>query len=577
MKQMVAQMRFLFNRKQKRQILGLFVYMLVSSILEVMGVSFVVPLMTAILRPEFVEQNAWIASFCRVAGIPGHKAFVLWCIVLLIGIYIMKNLFLFWQNKKQSYFLMDCNYEMQMRLVDLYLNRSYEFYLTENTNNIVQILCSDLGRTFDLLGSALRMLTEIVISWFVIVAILLINPQMTLCAVLTLGIVMFIVYRWIKPRVNMLGREGVERFIARNSWIMQGLRGIKEVKSLHSEEYMLGEISRQAQAIRRVDKKRAVLGSVPRLLIETACVCTLLAYLAIMLLFDADSDTLIPAMGAFAMAAIRLMPAANRIVAALSNISYNRHSLERVVDALQQGEANREGDYGVLPIRNTGSEGEEQAAICVRDLSYSYPGSQKKVLDNVSMTIPVGGMTCIIGESGAGKTTLVDLILGLLRCQEGEIYIRQKGRAGACRIGYIPQASFMLDDTIRANIAFGIPARFTDEEKIWDCLQRAELEPFVRSLPEQLDTKIGEQGIRLSGGQRQRLGIARALYRECEIMILDEPTAALDQKTESMVLESITKLRGQKTFIIVAHNPTTIAACETIYEVADGQVRLYKG
>lgn len=303
----------------------------------------------------------------------------------------------------------------------------------------------------------------------------------------------------------------------------------------------------------------------------------MLSLIAIEILMGREIETLVPTLGAFAMAAVKLMPSANRIVGAISSISYSMPAVDKLIehlDALAEFEKNGI-TYDSAKKADVDLVIDERVEL--RNITYHYPNTEKNVLEDASMVIPVGKSVGIVGTSGAGKTTAVDIMLGLLRPQVGNVLVDDVDvmndyQGWMSHIGYIPQMIFMLDSSIRANVAFGVKPEEIDDEQVWHCLEEAQLAEFVRGLPEGLDTMIGERGVRISGGQRQRVGIARALYENPDLLLFDEATSALDNETEAAIMESINSLHGKKTMVIIAHRLQTIEGCDIVYRVKDGKI-----
>ena len=305
---------------------------------------------------------------------------------------------------------------------------------------------------------------------------------------------------------------------------------------------------------------------------ETVSVCALLLIVIIKIINGADMTHFVPVLSVFAVAVFRMLPSFNRLATYVSQIMFNKASVEAIYNDLKEFETEEEFaiEENVRAIPFT-------KEICLKDVSFRYPDAEEDVVSNVELVIPKGKSVAFIGASGAGKTTLADIILGVLSAQNGEIVvdgqpINAMSREWHKKVGYIPQTIFLMDDTIRNNIAFGIETSKIDEKQLEEAIAGAQLKEFIDSLPEGLDTEIGESGVRLSGGQRQRIGIARALYFNPEILVLDEATSALDNDTESAVMEAIDNLAGTKTLLIIAHRLTTIKNCDIVYEIKDKKV-----
>ena len=308
-------------------------------------------------------------------------------------------------------------------------------------------------------------------------------------------------------------------------------------------------------------------------------VCSTLAFIAFMIYKGKEIETLLPTLGAFAMAAMKLMPSANRIVAAINQVVFQEPSLNKLIVDIEMFEKdeieyNKYRKQDKCEIENKLSFNNK---IELRKITYNYQNSDRLILDDADMVIPIGKSIGIVGASGAGKTTVVDILLGVLLAKKGEILadginVMNHYSEWLSHIGYIPQSIFMLDDDIKSNVAFGVSKEEQNEERVWKALREAQLEEFVRNLPEGINTQIGERGMRLSGGQRQRIGIARALYNDPDLMVFDEATSALDNETEAAVMDSINSLHGKKTMIIIAHRLQTIANCDIVYKVENGKI-----
>ena len=351
------------------------------------------------------------------------------------------------------------------------------------------------------------------------------------------------------------------------------MNGIKETKVLNKEHYFASQFEISAGRLNQIQQMQQTFSNVPRLSIETVMIVGILAMLGIFLGSGSESGTgsMIGQVGVLAMVAVRIMPSANRVVSCLNNISYYEPAFLDVEDIIQHAhtlekEKHYENEENAEPIRFT-------KEVKLEDITYHYPGKEDvDILKNASLIIPKGKSIGLVGPSGAGKSTTVDLILGLLAPQAGKITvdgedIRNNLSGWYKDIGYVPQLMYMLDDTIRRNVAYGVPDDQIDDEKVWKALKQAQIDDFVRSQKYGLDSGIGERGVRISGGQRQRIGIARALYNDPEIMIFDEATSALDNDTETAIMEAIEALHGKKTLIIVAHRLTTIQNCDYVYRV----------
>jgi len=390
-----------------------------------------------------------------------------------------------------------------------------------------------------------------------------------------LGLLLLVIKKVLKPILYKAGKDNQDYYSGLFKWISQTVQGIKEVKIGGREKYFVDEYVKCGHGYVNAVQKYSLYNNVPKLLIEAVCIACLLGYVIFMIaVMGVSPKDMGASLAALAAVAIRLLPCVNRINNQINNITYFEPFLMGVSDTLQDDIDQKNTDMSF-------AEGEAEKLsvhreISLENITYAYPGTDKLIFNDAGMKIKVGEAVGIVGTSGAGKTTIVDILLGLLEVKGGRICadgvdVRENYRGWLKNVGYIPQMIFMLDDTIRNNVAFGVPSDKISEERVWEVLHEAQLDEFVRSLPNGLDTGIGERGIRLSGGQRQRIGIARALYEDPEVLILDEATSALDGDTEAAIMDSINHLHGKKTLVIIAHRLQTIEKCDRIYRVENGK------
>ncbi|MDE6873985.1 MAG: ABC transporter ATP-binding protein/permease [Lachnospiraceae bacterium] len=567
----------LFSSRQKRQLVVLFFLMLFGAFLEILGVSLVVPLVSVVMQEDIMEENRLVAEVCRLLHIQTGRGFLVFCVLLLIIIFIFKDIYLAFQIYAQTRFVYNNRFRMQQRLMDAYLNRGYEYYLGASSGEIVRVVQQDVAYAFNLLSCMLNYYTELVVALALVVAVFVINPLMTLLVGIILFLAMLLIAKVAKPMLRRQGMILQESAAQTNKWLLQMVNGMKEVVVGNKQEFFNQNFSMHGRRLVRAERWNNLLQNVPRLLIEIASVVSMLAALLVAVLMGAETSGLVPTIAAFGMAAMKLMPSANRISASLNGVSYYEPSLDNLLESLQlSGRSECEKEEEGMP--ESGAKVlsmKQEVKLC--GITYHYPDAEEPVLQDVDMLIPVGKSVGIVGASGAGKTTAVDIMLGLLHPQSGKVLadgVPVEGHYAQwlSHIGYIPQMIFLLDDTIRANVAFGVAGEAVDEAQVWRALEEAQLADFVRGLPEGLDTAVGERGIRLSGGQRQRIGIARALYPDPGLLIFDEATSALDTGTEAAIMESVNRLHGKKTLVIIAHRLATIAGCDMVYRVGDGKI-----
>ena len=569
----------LLNGKQKSRLAILAVVTVIGAFLEVIGVSLMLPLITAIMQPDIIKTNKYIAYVCNILDLHSHRTFVIMCIIAVILVFIFKDLFLMMQYYIQARFVYNNQFATQQKMLNGFLNRPYEFFLSVESGEILRVIQSDVPTTYGLLTTILSMFTELIASLAISITIFIIDPVMTTFVIIMMGLVVLAISKCVKP---ILKKKGEDRHIHGSltyKWLIQSITGIKEIKVGAKEEFFSENFTISGKKYISAEKWSTVFSNIPRLMIEMVSVCSTLAFIAFMIYKGKEIETLVPTLGAFAMAAMKLMPSANRIISAINQVVFQEPSLNKLLTDIEMFEED-EARYAKYN-KNNSNEIENKLSfndkIELHNVTYGYQNSDKLILDNANMEIPIGKSIGIVGASGAGKTTAVDILLGVLLSKKGKVLtdgqnVMDNYSEWLSHIGYIPQAIFMLDDDIKSNVAFGVSKEEQNEEKVWKALREAQLEEFVRTLPEGINTQIGERGMRLSGGQRQRIGIARALYNDPDLMVFDEATSALDNETEAAVMDSINSLHGKKTMIIIAHRLQTIANCDIVYRVENGKI-----
>jgi ABC-type multidrug transport system fused ATPase/permease subunit len=567
----------LMDKRQKKRIGILFVITVIGAFLEVLGVGLMLPLVKAIMQPDIIERNEIIKWVCGVFDLHSHRTFVIVCIAALILIFIFKDVFLMAQYYVQARFVFNNRFATQQRLLHVFLNRPYEYFLNVKSGEIMRVITGDVGSTYSLLMTLLSLGTESLVSLALAVTIFIVDPIMSSLLAVMLGVILILIAKVVRPILRRKGLDLQKHSALTNKWLIQAINGIKEIKVADKEEFFEKNYEVSGRRMISAEKWNSVFSQIPRLLIEMVCVCSMLAVIALMIYFGKDIDELVPTLGAFAMAAVKLMPSANRIVGAINGIAFQEPALDKLLENLEQLESDNE-KYAAENAREKECDLTLNNEVRLSDITYRYPNSNKHVLSDAEMVIPAGKSVGIVGTSGAGKTTAVDIMLGLLRPEKGQVLtdgvdVMKSYDEWLSHIGYIPQSIFMLDGTIKENVAFAVKEDENTDAKVWHALEEAQLADFVRELPDGINTQIGERGVRLSGGQRQRIGIARALFEDPAILVFDEATSALDNETEAAIMESINSLHGRKTLIIIAHRLQTIENCDIVYRVAGGKIK----
>lgn len=578
----LKKLNYIFDRKQKRQLAGLGVMIFFGGIIETLGVGAMIPVVTAILSPDtllgYIEKIPILSKICSALSIDVTHISNLTTslIILLIVVYIIKNLYLLLLVHRQNTFVSYARNDMISRVMREFLNRPYEDYLGADIPTTFRITDSDIPQTFSLVLACLSLASEVVVSLLIFLVLIFQDPKLTIFIVAVFGIMTLLITKVFKPRLNKVGERNqkIQSRIAK--WRIQAIYGLKDVKVLNREDFFIRNYYESGRTGADVSRTYAVLNAVPRSLIETVFITAVLGYVAVYISGDGDIDAMMTTLATFAVAAIRVLPSVTRINTYISEIAYTEPCLDFVYENLQEG-MKKDAEMAKIKAQAQVERLKLEDKIELNHIKYHYPDSKQYIFTDAHMEVRKGQSVGIMGPSGAGKSTIVDILLGLLHVEEGQITcdgvdIFKNYESWLALIGYIPQTIYLVDESIRDNIAFGIDAKDIDEDRIWEVLKEAQLDEFIKSLPEGLDTTIGDRGVRLSGGQRQRIGIARALYNDPEILVFDEATSALDNETEAAVMEAVNSFHGRKTMVIIAHRLNTIANCDVIYKVENEKI-----
>ncbi len=575
MLKIIKKINILMDKKQKWSMFRLFVMMVISAVLESGTALMVMQVVTIILSPNALSQSGSYQRICSLTGIESTKIFSVLAILFLVFLYIAKNLFQFFQQKYMYHFIFSNQFMTSSNLMKNFVKRDYEYYLNAETAVIQRSITADVSNMYALIMSVLQIAAEAIVAVFLVVTLFMQDPWMTLVLAVVLLVTLVVVKNIIKPIMNRTGRENQDYGASMFARIAETIQGIKEIKVAGREQYFIGEYAKVGKGYVRAMERQNMFNNTPKLLIETVCVAALLSYIAVLILSGQDVSGMVSLLAAFGIAAMRLLPAASRINNQMTSMAFNEPFFFNVSDNLIEETDTEHTDisYAVVAKEKLPVTRE----VSLENITYHYPNSDKLIFDRANVVFPIGKSIGIVGTSGAGKTTIIDILLGLLKLQGGSVKadgvdIEEHYREWLANVGYIPQMIFLLDADIRKNVAFGVPEEEIDEERLWDSLREAQLDGFVRSLPDGVRTGIGERGVRLSGGQRQRIGIARALYNDPEVLILDEATSALDNDTEAAIMDSVNRLHGKKTLLIIAHRLQTIEKCDMVFRIENGAI-----
>jgi ATP-binding cassette, subfamily B, bacterial PglK len=572
--EMIRKMTALLTPKERRQAVVLFGLMVVGAILEMMGVG-AIPLFISLLAdPAILHRVPAVEALADRLGLDTPQELILGGAIALFVLFFLKNLFLLGLSWVQARYVFGRQVHIARRLLRGYLFSPYTFHLRRNTAELLRNSNED---AFNLVGSGLMPLLTLAMEGLTVMGILLllvfVEPVTSLTAFLILGATTALFLRLLRSRTLRYGKAMHEGRLKMIQAVNEGLGGIKVTKVLGREQAFLDTFVEAADTYAVSGRVRQLLSEGPRLLLETIGIASLLGVTALLLVQGRSLEALIPSLTLLGVAIVRMIPSFNRITGALNTLRYGRFALEAVhrdLSLLEVGATEASGE--ALPFRE---------AIRFEGVSFQYPGAPEPTLRDVTLEIPRGVAVGFVGRTGAGKTTLVDLLLGLLSPTKGRLTVDGTDIHGRIRqwqrhVGYVPQDIYLSDDTIRRNIALGLKDEEVDEAAIWRAVDAAQAREFIERLPEGLETTVGERGVRLSGGQRQRIGIARALYHDPDVLVMDEATSSLDTETEQAVMEAVERLRNERTIVLIAHRLSTLRTCDYIVTVKEGKASVVR-
>ncbi len=542
---------------------------LVGTVLETLGIGVIVPALGLLTSRDLASTLPAFMSRAIGARHLTTEQLVIIAMLVLVGVYVVKAAFLAFLAWRQSRFTFTLQASISQRLFIGYLRQPWTFHLQRNSAQLLRNVTTEVGNLNNVVQAFMAIGTEGSVLLGLALLLLAVEPLGAAVVIATLGAAAWGFHHLTRSRLLRWGEARHYHDGLRIQHVQQGLGGVKDVKLLGREQDFLDQYRRHNDGTARVAQRQFTLQQLPRLWLELLGVMGLAGLVFVMIWQGKPLDRLVPTLGLFAAAAFRLMPSAIRIMNSAQLIRYNLPAVDTLHHELDLVEKPAGPEPGPPVALRT--------AIVLDRVTFRYPTASSPALEEVSLTIPRGTSVGFIGGSGAGKSTLVDVILGLLRPASGCVLVDGVDVQGSLRswqdqVGYVPQAIFLTDDTLRRNVAFGLAEDQIDESAVRRAVKAARLEEFVASLPAGLATMVGERGVQLSGGQRQRVGIARALYHDPPVVVLDEATSALDGLTEQGVMDAVRALRGDKTLLIVAHRLSTVAHCDRLFRLENGRV-----
>lgn len=576
-KDILKKYNYILTSPQKYWGVVVIILTIIGAVCETLGVSVILPLVQVMIAPQQLRENAMISPVIDYFGLDSDTALIWATGILVIIVYLIKNSLLLLLSYVRIKYACKVQRELSVEMMSSYMKRGYSFFLNTSTAELIRGMQTSITNTYTALNQLFKLLAEFLTIAFICIYILYADFVMAMCVIVLAGICLLIVILGFQRWVKKCGEIFYKYAALINKTLLQTFQGIKEVLVMRRQEYFVDSYQKNYIKQQKGTIGQTVAVESPAYMIEAVCVAGLIIAVCLKAIDTENASVLVPQLASFAVAAFRILPSLGRISSYFNqfmfcvpgvNDTYNnfrevRNHSEEHVQAEDRGDKNNRLDS----FRNK---------VSVENVTWRYPSTDTDVLEDISIEINRGQSIAFIGKSGAGKTTLADVVLGLLEPQKGRVTIdgidiadipEERSRL----VGFVPQNVNLLDDTVRRNVAFGIKDEDISDEMVWKALEQAQLKDIIEDNAKGLDTEIGERGIRFSGGQRQRFAIARALYCNPDILILDEATSALDTETETAVMEAIDALQGQKTLIIIAHRLTTIKNCDKIYEIVGGK------
>ena len=572
-------LNYVLTKQQKKYGVIVFICTIISAVLEMLGVSAIMPMVEGILGTDTLYDKWYLRPFINILHIQSKSGLLIIVCAGVILIYIIKNLYFTvytWLVKKYTYKI---NRELGVRVMESYMAQGYIFFVNNNSGKLIQGISGDVTAVNSIINNIFSFLTKVLSILIIGIFILFQEPFIAIFLLILSGICVLAIHLSFKKSMQRYGVLLREAAWNVNQSRYEMIQGSKEILVTGRQEYFKKRFVDGIREQNRCNIKIEMAMTVPAYIIELSCVIGLIVAVAIQVAVNGTSVDTLTGLSAIAVAAFRILPAVGVVSSAINSIQSSIPAFNASYETIKKV---NELEEALAKEVQTGKNVVDkdirlQNELCIDHIYYRYPNTEQYVLEDVSLKIKAKSSIGIIGTSGAGKTTFVDVLLGLLEPEKGKILLDGRdittlGMQWNKNIGYVPQSVYLVDEDIRANIAFGISTEKIEDELVWRALEMAQLADFIREQPNGLDTRVGEMGIKFSGGQRQRVAIARALYMNPEILVLDEATAALDNDTEQALMEAIDALQGEKTLIVVAHRLTTIRRCDYIYEVANGKL-----
>ncbi|MGH8528685.1 MAG: ABC transporter ATP-binding protein [Nevskiales bacterium] len=571
---MLGRFLAIFERGERWRLAGLLGLTLAGGVLETVGVGVVLPYLALVSDSSLTERYTWLANLHSQLGSPSHGALLVIVSLALIVFFLFKNGYMVWLQDRQVRFANTKQVDLSRRLLASYFLRPYQQQLAGSSSVMARDLTYSVTEVCNgLIFASLGLATDVFAAAGILATLLFVEPTATLVGGVTLITFGWLLYRFLRGRIALYSRRQHRELGDMLRQAGEAAGALKEVRILGVEGFFLDRFRDSALRNTRDLRLFQFVNSLPKASAEMLLTFLLAGAVVLLVIGRQDIAAALPLLGVFAAAAVRLMPMVSRVSTRLNTARKAMPSLEVVIDALETLKSAATAGI-VLPAR---AEISFEKQIRMDRVAFRYRSQNRSLFDGFSLDIRCGERVALIGRTGSGKSTLLDLLLGLLEPEAGSVLvdgvnIRDNLRSWRNLIGYIPQHIYLLDDSVRRNVALGIPDEQIDEQRVWQVLEMAEMAAVVRALPDGLQARVGERGGLLSGGQRQRIGIARALYHEPRILLMDEATSALDNETESRVLRTIDRLTHERTLIMIAHRLSSVQQCERVILMDTGRI-----
>lgn len=580
-KEFIGEVLFILNKQQRRLGLIVLCMTIINAFLQMFSVSILVPIVNSMLNPEALMQEKWVQTISNIFLIhTSGGIFVFLCLITII-LYTIKEAFgilLNWASVKYSNKIVR---ETSLTLLSSYMKRDYDFFLNYGSSKVMRDVYNDAYSINAILGGAFTITTEGLTIFLILLYILISDWIIALCMMILAALCLFIIYHFFKRKMKRYGEEIRTESTETIKILLQAVEGIKEVQVMHKQQYFQKKFEKSYYAMQKPVIGQSIGNAAPTYIVEGIFVVGLMSFICIRIVIEPGYVNQLPFLASFMMGAIRMLPSLGRTSSNVNTITSQIPAFLSVYNNVKiaREQKKKEAEIHVKKTDKNSEKVEYKNELYLKDICWHYPDTNRNVIENLNLIINKGDSIGVIGSSGTGKTTLADIILGLHVPQKGKILldginIQSISDSYSNIIGYVSQSIYLVDGSVRENVAFGVDEKDINDDEIWNALKQAQLYDFVRTLENGLDTIVGERGVKFSGGQRQRIAIARAMYRKPQILVLDEATSALDKETEADVMSAIESLYGKITMVVIAHRLSTIKQCNKIYEIKEGKAFL---